>query len=490
MYLIGRDYMLEKKSSPYHDILHKNTGKLLAPVARAPKEALKAMVQARWPNCKEMLAIAMYVNDHSVDVSDMLLLPETVEVQTSTGEAGSSSDLAGLDSLFGTNAGAKTKKRKTDAKKAAKKKWAWKSDPNDPAAKVGAINKALGPPEDELKKFRSALDLGGEDTEHSVSDKWTVVILPSIPPFGESDLEDAISDDPRLPMMLAICQKHMDMRGVAMIGEELEGDVREKYASGGSHDAAVKEFNTLMHDELHIRHGIHKDDKGSVLPFKTNGKNAILLRKDWAQNQKLAELEGCRRAGGYKSKYFQALFKLHAAVCPASEKLRSLPEFADATTHFVKAMNVAAKMKPAESDYDDFDWHGRWFCTKWRLLQCSLKGYGFHLWASCSFILRLRGSLAAYDQSAVEANNERANRFLQQIPKGAGGRYSNEVNAEGVEARAAEYAARRRKLKSLCRAMYEFSTEETMNTKYALFHKGNLKRSTETSLTDDYQQID
>ena len=192
MYLIGRDYMLEKKSSPYHDILHKNTGKLLAPVARAPKEALKAMVQARWPNCKEMLAIAMYVNDHSVDVSDMLLLPETVEVQTSTGEAGSSSDLAGLDSLFGTNAGAKTKKRKTDAKKAAKKKWAWKSDPNDPAAKVGAINKALGPPEDELKKFRSALDLGGEDTEHSVSDKWTVVILPSIPPFGESDLEDAI----------------------------------------------------------------------------------------------------------------------------------------------------------------------------------------------------------------------------------------------------------------------------------------------------------
>ena len=145
-----------------------------------------------------------------------------------------------------------------------------------------------------------------------------IVFLPYVEPFELEHLDEALDGNPKLVQILGICSLHLQFRVSAMICEDAEECPRAIYAKTDCSDvkSAIVEFNRVMEEELKIRHGFHKDDKGIVKINTHNGHTGTVLSADWASNESYSYMISCRRNGAYKSKYWRALFELIAKIDP------------------------------------------------------------------------------------------------------------------------------------------------------------------------------
>lgn len=485
MQLTMREYSNEKPSSPYHTVLHKETGKILKLFPLPPGSSLRKQWQQRWPNCSAMLDIISTGNDHSEDVQDLLLPPEMIDVEEEEEAPAPAPAAAQLAGAFRPNAGSKTAGRKRKVQRAQKKITVIKDE----------RLRGLCP---DFLDARTQVNTGGDGGRDAAlddeSDEWRLVFLPCVPEFDGGDLQTALPDTPDLHLLLGICNFHCDIRGTEMIAEESEAEIREALAGSASHQSIVNEFfNDVMKDELKLRHNMTRDEKGNV-PFRGfNGRTARLLRNDINKKRTLAQLGEHRRTGAYESKYYKAIFNTLVRINPDSPLLKKLPEIIECAQHFAVSIGCTYIDRPTSTDYDLFDEHGEHqplclpslpitppprseavrvrvcsaaslFVFKWRLLGYGLRGYGFHMWATLGKLFRKFLYLKWLNQAAVEGNNERFNRQLPRISKTPGGSYKQSDIDQG-EARIAEVLAERRRcLKSICRAMYEFAMCETVRT--------------------------
>lgn len=504
--LTDRDYNLEKMSSPYHTTLHKNQKFVARPVLLECGKSIQDVIDASWPNCKHMIMCSEMMNDATNDMLDSVLMPETVTI---TEQTTNQEDVVVDESLFPSNAGVRTKKRKKAVKRAAVSKVVWK----DPKLR-GVL-----PDPDEWGSFQTGVDLSNGNTLTSTFNTPRAIIIPNIPAFELEHLDEALDGNPKLVGILGICNMHCDFRAVAMVAEVLEEPIDVKYlgSSAGDVKSAVDDFNGVLSKDIKVRHGIFKTETGKEIRKKTlNGMAARRIREDWSLDEK-SDLPSLRRTGAYKSKYaspetqldaahthallltsaspltlthpspllcsryFRALFKTIALVDPGNVLLTKLPEFIDAIMNFCKAIAITRKMKPSVAQMDSFDENAALFVTKWRILQQSLKGYGFHLWATMSCIFRRVKSMEVINQSAVEGNNERMARHMPSIPKSPAGSYKTSDRELGPERLAEVLTYRRRHLKSVCRSMYEFCSEEMVRTPRT--HTSTHALSASTSLS-------
>ena len=99
-------------------------------------------------------------------------------------------------------------------------------------------------------------------------------------------------------------------------------------------------------------------------------------------------------------------------------------------------------------------------------------------------------SLAIFDQSGVEGNNEFINRQATRLPKSTGHRYKDVDIAKGEEHLAAIAEDRKRRQKSIARTIFEMCEAETWDAEYSLGTKGKLKEQTTTSITANMKEID
>lgn len=453
MQLTGRDYSNSKKSSPYHSVLHQDTGKILKCFALPPNVSLHDVWAERWPHCRAMLEIIRAVNDSSNDVQDLLLRPEQVEIR-------GSNDMPLLQeetwqsamAAFNCNAGVRSRRRKRNVDQAAKKEWIWADD---------RLRELLP----DFDDARSQVDTGSEEEAlHHKSDQWRLVFIPNVPEFTEDHLEDSIIDENSITSLLGVCVLHADMRACELIASEIEAPIREALAQNASFQSIVDlHFNTVMKDHLKVRHAIRRNEDGQVRRPSFNGGASKALRTDWARKASLSELAVHRRTGMYPSQYFCAVFQTLVRVDPHNALLHKLPELADCAQHFASAIEACRCMKPSAEAYDKVDFETAMFVSKWRLLGHPLKGYGFHLWATVGRLFRKFKYLEPLSQAAVEGNNERMNRHLPRICKSPSGSYKQADIDAGPDRIAAVLAERRRNLKSICRAMYEFCTCETVS---------------------------
>ena len=435
-----------------------------------------------WPDNPLMTAVTEFFNDpdHAVEMENLVLEPETVEV-TVQQQAASSTEGA-RNSRFRANAGATGAKRQKAAGAAARTEVQWKKP------ELRGMLK-------DFKGVRSGVDSSKAGWLKTKSSKARLIFLPNIPPFAMEHLTEALCGNTKLAALLAICVLHQDMRIVGMLCDQCEAIPRgllEAPSISATNQAAIDEFNQTMAEdrELKIRHSIVKLEKG-VPPSGFNGKSARLLLNNWAKNPPLQGLQTFRRTGAYPSTYFCALYKLIATVEPNAAILPKLPEIADCVRHYALAALIHRKRVPAATDYDEYEKHSVWFAAKWRAQGFALKGYGWHCWATNATLFRKFQTLAIYDQSPVEGNNERINAFSRKIPKSTGAAYKLSDWAQGEEHIKAVAEDRKRRQKSTSRAILEMCEAATWDAEYCLGPgKGKLKERTSFTINSTLVEID
>ena len=477
-----RDYAPEKPSSCWHTVLHGVTGKLGMIDVVAHDSDPEAVIEAMWPDNPLMTAVTEFFNDpdHAVEMENLVLEPETVEV-TVQQQAASSTEGA-RNSRFRANAGATGAKRQKAAGAAARTEVQWKKP------ELRGMLK-------DFKGVRSGVDSSKAGWLKTKSSKARLIFLPNIPPFAMEHLTEALCGNTKLAALLAICVLHQDMRIVGMLCDQCEAIPRgllEAPSISATNQAAIDEFNQTMAEdrELKIRHSIVKLEKG-VPPSGFNGKSARLLLNNWAKNPPLQGLQTFRRTGAYPSTYFCALYKLIATVEPNAAILPKLPEIADCVRHYALAALIHRKRVPAATDYDEYEKHSVWFAAKWRAQGFALKGYGWHCWATNATLFRKFQTLAIYDQSPVEGNNERINAFSRKIPKSTGAAYKLSDWAQGEEHIKAVAEDRKRRQKSTSRAILEMCEAATWDAEYCLGPgKGKLKERTSFTINSTLVEID
>lgn len=503
MQLMNRHWRNESLSSPRHDVLHGDTGKIFMLHLLPSNMSLADECLARWPNCAAMHDVTRMGNDSTLDIHDLLLRPEEIYVDGDEPEAQCVSEE--LAHEFSANSASRTKARKRKVNRAFIRKTVWKD---------AALREALP----DFENFKSQADTAfmPDDAMHYKTDRPRLVVLPFVPSFVTSALDDGLADFPYLHLVLGICNLHADMRVCELMASECEEPIRAALKANATAQATVDEhFNKVMKDSLKIRHAIRRTDTGDIRGPAFNGGAARILRNDWNGTLSLAQLASFRRTGGYSSSYFEAIFQTVVRLDCGSAILSRLPEMADCAQHLASAIATSRLMKPQPKDYDKFDHEASLFVAKWRILGNPLKGYGFHLWATMGKLFREYKYLEPMNQSAVEANNERMGRQMPHLTKGPRGRYSLEDLRAGPDRVAEVLATRRRRLKSLCRGMYEFTSQETVTelprlpclclpllmTHYSLLFeqwdatfslgsKGRLQASTAYSLTSSFEEID
>lgn len=446
-------------------MLHGHTGHVGKIARRSKNRTLRSIILEYWPNDPVMLTIGEMLNTDNADLTGVLAMPEKQTVKATSNYSDQQRTVD--DEVFQANArGSQQKKRARDVEAAAKTVEVWQA--STAAGKLLRDRKINL----DLSNFSSEasgghghgkkLPRGVSVLDHVVTVD-TLVVLPNVPAFLTGSIVEALIDHPLLIDILGFCCLHMDMRVMELITDVLEGAGRAKLRADAKWATPIDDTLNDALDRLKTRHKCQRrGEQGEVPDSQHNGKDARIIRNDilLCTGQ---DLNACRRRGGYKSIYIQGVFAMLVKVDPNSVMLTKLPEYVGACLHACEALRLSRILRPDENVYDAFDHHASLFMTAWRLLQEPLKGYGFHLGTTARTFFRTFKSLEAINQSGIEGSNERFGRVMPQICKGPVGRYSNEDLAKGPEHVQAILEDRRRRLKSICRALYEWAQQETVS---------------------------
>eukprot|EP00966_Prymnesium_polylepis_P050739 1175079-Prymnesium_polylepis.1 len=455
-----RHYINSRKSSPYHNVLHGDTGKIGKVAVRKRNESLRSMVTAQWADDPVMLLFTELVNGPEADTTNLILVPQQKQITSKNKqqEAQRQAD----DAIFRSNAtAASSKKRTKDVEDATPDTLVW-----DTTTSEGKLLQSRNIAVD-LSNFKSeASQQSGAQPQVSVLDrtcsKDTLVLLPNLPSFIDGPISEALIDHPLLIEILGFCNLHMDMRVKELLCGTLEEAGRAKLRAEAKWSAAVDRTLNRALELIKTRHRCQRrGEKGAVDDPGFNGKDASLIGNNILKCEG-QDLKACRRTGGYKSEYIQGVFEMLCEVAPDSTQLKKLPEYVEAAIHACKAIKISRKLRPEQDDYDLFDEHGALFMAKWRLLQEPLKGYGFHLGNTARVFFRMWRSLEAINAQGIEGSNERFGRVMPQICKAPVGKYSKADIAQGPERLLEVLEERRRRLKSVCRALWEWAAQETV----------------------------
>ena len=142
--------------------------------------------------------------------------------------------------------------------------------------------------------------------------------------------------------------------------------------------------------------------------------------------------------------YFEAL-RAESAKMPGmnatgrAELLDELQRLAICAKHYAVAMRElrsgpkAMRAKGPGKVHDEFEREARTFIIKWVATGRSLKGYGWHMWASLPKLFRQFGCLELFCQTAMEGTIGKLGRIMPHVATHARGKYKKEDEAQGPE---------------------------------------------------------
>jgi hypothetical protein len=484
---------LDCRSSPFHNTPHRDQSKLVKPIEIDSYLNVPDEIDKRHPNASAsakalMLESVMMVNDDTIDWQSVMLPPPTQKKMRpakgkETAKKGSTSrvPIGKHAPKDGKTQGSTKKKSKGDS--SVELEWAWETM-RTRGFKMG--------PNGELLDFRTDLDTSepGEELRRDVSHK-RLILWPVIPDFGERQMDDVCGgDNDIIQLHSALCTLHCDMRMTEMVSDAAEMPMRQH---GGK--AHLDRFNQKMKNDVKIRHVIAYDSKNDKFyPVALNGKDSLILREDWL----LMEADGVSENEEwvadkceYSSAYFQALAAEFAKMKDSTQLLEALRIVAICALEYARAMrelrrspaeiraetakHLATLPKPTTPQqakeqraqastvvHDAFDKHSRAFCIAWVASGRTLKGYGWHMWASMSTLFRRYGCMEILCQTAMEGTIGKLGRIMPHIALHARGNYTTDVKASGPEAKQRVLEQRRADAISPAQAIHdELSMEAT-----------------------------
>ena len=510
----GVNYSLEEASSWANNTIHADQSRIACVNVLRAGRTLEGECKRLWPAVwREMLAIALLMNDPSIEWSHATRKPEQEDKPAPPPDAdGTGVNDAAFPLAPGRRGGAgRGGKRPAggaggNAKKNAKGGTGKSKGKGTGTGGAGGAGGAPTPrdvevPEDEREQlekqwvekelrdrnfdfdsFTSDLDGSVLGAATSTSDAVRLIRMPIVDAFGErTSLPDMLGGDSEIARKyMGMCILHGDMRVSENIAAHFETRLRDRVGSNSSKTAALEKFNDAMnHPDLKVRHSIkvNKDTKAAY-PVSFDGRDVLHLRNDWLRMEHLstAELEECARTGVWPSLYFTTLHTALVESAGCEDVIHDLPEYAACAVHYSRAMREGRKM-PAdlrvdpEAAYVTFEAEARLFTAKWIKLGFSLKAYGFHLWANLPVLFRKWGSLEGMSQQAVEGTIGKLARLLPHLQLKPAGRYTKEVEAAGALAKLAELERRRAVMKSPAQTIVEEFSLETFESKYGISTK-------------------
>ena len=495
----GVDYQLMKQSSWCNNTIHADQSRIAEWYVLLAGRSIESECKRLWPKVwREMLAIALMMNDPSIDWSHATRKPAMED------KPAAPPDTAGTgenDALFpvALGRGARETRGNGSAKTRAKEQRKRSGAGGARSGVPRPAEREVDVPEeerDQLEKqwaleelrlrdfefdtFTSDIDGSLLGAATSTATNFRLIRMPIVDAFGErTSLPDILGGDCEIARKyMGMCILHGDMRVTENIVTHFEARLRDRVGSGSSNAAAIAAFNEAMNRcDLRVRHKIAVNaETKAVYPVSFDGRDVRNLRDDWLLMENLTadQLRDCARTGNWPSRYFTAL---HAALAArdgdCADVINDLPQYAECVVHYSKAMREARKL-PAdlraepELAYVTFEAQARLFTAKWIKLGFSVKAYGYHLWANLPSLFRKWGSLEGICQSMVEGTIGKLARLLPHLQLKPGGRYTKETEAGGAPAKLEELERRRRIMKSPAQTIVEEFALETFETKYGI----------------------
>jgi hypothetical protein len=467
MEMCGLSWRNETATSPFHNRLHLEQSRLGAVVEVPRGLSVRDIIKREWGEGNTaivMTQITLMMADRSIDWSCTVMRP--AEEPAPAGEKAK----RGSAPRVPTASGAAT----TAAARAAPK--------SAPRAKMQWASAELRTRRFKLEAFRSELVIGPDaDADaalDAVADHVRLVLMPTIPQFGERTLESTTVDAEVLNKYLALCVLHAEMRQSELVCEMVEGKLRGLVESRGAGQAWLTHFNTALRD-MKLRHKIALNAEATTSGssskcYKTalDGGDASTLRDDWILLEH-DDLDGDGRTTKFSSVYFRAV-QTALVNCgdDVEEELDRLVERARAVRHYAKAMSLARrtpdamKLNGIDATHDAFEKESRLFCVCWIAAGLKFTGYGWHMWTSLPVLFRRWGCLESICQTPVEGMIQKVGRIIGHVSLSPGGNYSQETRQGGPEAIARELERRRAHLKAPAQALGEELAMEFVEGEY------------------------
>lgn len=309
---------------------------------------------------------------------------------------------------------------------------------------------------------------------------------------------------------MALCALHSEMRMLERVCTRLEQLLRERAASGNAAEkAAIAAFNDVLKTKLHLRHGIHTDEKGEVKDASLDGRDCGRLRADLLNLQRVCgphganedpeRLEAFRANGTYPSKYISAVYRALSACSNSSTARDELPALAEDVCRFARCME-ALRASPdvmrewpggPEAVYSEFETQSRLFMASWRTkidASDGFKAYEFHLWANMPKLFRKWGCMGLISQEGMEGSVGKLATLIPRVAWHVRGAYNKALCDADPGYKEAEYERRLAELAPPAQKVVEEFLMEASESRTE--HVPNKQHDTRWSQKDMQLRID